>query len=93
MLLATVTQPGPFDGGKVPADVIAKLSKLRAVSFPDRISWIAPSRKPRQSGFAARQGIWENQAPVVPAVLNMLVKSVAARRNSRVDALRQSLLR
>ena len=70
-----VTQPGPFDGGKVPADVIAKLSAFVPIKFPGpnfvdcAIAQTSPSLvSPLDKAYG------KIKLPVVPAVLNMLVK-------------------
>lgn len=70
-----ILQPGPADGGKIPADVIAKLSAFVPIKFPGpnlvdcAIAQTSPSLvTPLDKAYG------KIHLPVVPAAINMLVK-------------------
>ena len=70
-----ITQPGPFDGGIVPQDVIAKLSAFVPISFagPNKVDCAIAQTSPSLV-TPLDKAYGHIRLPIVPASINMLVK-------------------
>lgn len=69
-----IVQPGPFDGGKVPADQIAKLTTFIPIDFtkPNTVD-CAIAEAQAKLVTPPNKALGKLKLPVVPAQLNMLV--------------------
>jgi hypothetical protein len=69
-----IVQPGPFDGGHVPADQIGKLTTFIAIDFakPNTVDCAIAEVQPKLV-TPLNKALGRLKLPVVPAQLNMLV--------------------
>lgn len=72
-----ILQPGPIDGGKVPADVIAKLLQFVPIKFggpPNKVDCAIAKVTSNNIVTALEKCYGKIKLPVVPCQLNLLVK-------------------
>jgi hypothetical protein len=71
-----ITQPGPFDGGLVPADVVAKLSQFIPITFGGALNMVDCAIAQTSPELVALQNKCFGRVvnPPVPCRLNLLVK-------------------